>query len=160
MELHVDTVERDLEEAFRVLLRDNLSGGDVSLSVAPVRDAEVSGKNITAMPGKPERAPINAFCENGGGVVYLTVGQNTPLEVPLEGRRYTDFAGGEELIALIKAVIAGRFEEDVWTSDSRIIKSEGRIFIDAERPVTIKNSPLFFNPFRSLTKQEYKYQPY
>lgn len=159
IELDPNSIEDGLEILFRRLFEHELKAKDVSLMVEFVKDGETSGKNITLTPRRAGSAPIGAFCENGGEIIYLTVGQNTPLEVPVSGQRYTQFANAEELIALVQAVAAGRMEETIWTREANIVKSVGKIFVDNDRPITIKSSTLS-NPFVSLKKKEYKYLPY
>lgn len=158
-ELNPHSIEDDLETLFRSLFEQEIKANKVSVRVERVKDGETSGTNITLTPRKRGCASIGAFCENDGEIIYLTVGQNTPLEVPLSGQRYTQFANSKELIALLQTVADGRLQETIWTRNGEILKSTGVIFIDSERPITIKSSNLF-NPFLSLNKQEYKYLRY
>lgn len=160
MEFKINSIESDIEKLLSRVFEMYVKEGTVNLSVECANDAHRSGKSISVIPRRLGAAPIIAYCENGGAVIYLTIGRNTSLELALEGNSYTNLKGAEELIAITKAVIEGRFEEDIWIRDSKIVKSVGRIFIDAGRPITITNSYFLTNPFVSLEKEVCMYLPY
>lgn len=155
--LNTRTIETDLERLLRVWFESELRDGIVRFIVES-REPE-PGTSISVIPTREGCAPIVAFCENGGEIIYLTVGKNTVLEVPLEGRRYTKFENAGELAAIIQAVVAGRIEEILWTRDSTIVKSRATVFPDSGSPLIIKSYEAS-NPFSSLLKEEHKYLPY
>lgn len=159
MKLNINTIESDLENLMRRLFESELRDREITLAVESVDDKQRSSRSIAIIPTRLGCAPIIVFCENGGAIIYLTIGRDTSLEVPLDGKRYTNLAGIEELIALIQAVAAGRFEEDIWMKGSKIVRSSAKIFLDNALPITIKNSSLI-NLFSTLEKREYKYLPY
>lgn len=152
------TIEKDLETLLRRFFEAEIARGIVTLNVE-LSQGQPSGKSISVQPSRSGAAPLVAFCENGGEIIYLTLGQNTPMEVPVEGKRYTEFENAAELIALLKAVATGKFEETLWLKDSEIVRSTGRIIIQDGSVIKIKASRLS-NPFVSLEKRVCRYLPY
>jgi hypothetical protein len=157
--LDADTLEDDLERLFRRLFETEIHNGSITLLVEWTQNRRLAGKSVSVQPRCSECAPLVGYAENGDEIVYLTIGQNTTLDVPIRGQRYTKLQGAEELIKLIQAVAGGRFEETLWIRKSEIVKSVGKIFMDERPPTEIKTSKLT-NPFVSLEKKGCKYQPY
>ncbi len=93
MKLNVNTLELALESLLGRLFEKNLVDGSVTLVVELTNSKQGSGKSILVKPTRLGCAPIIAFCENGSEIIYLTVGQNISLEVPLDGKRYTTLEG-------------------------------------------------------------------
>jgi len=57
------------------------------------------------------------------------------------------------------AVIDGKFSEDIWTLNGKIVKSEGLFEIDG-RTRRIGGFLKFSNPFRRKQRQHVDYSPY
>ena len=159
--LNAQTIEDDLEGLFRQVFASEIADGNITLTTQSPPNKEPSGKIISIHPSRPGCAQITAFCENGGAIIYLTIGENTPLEVPVEGEDYTESKGAEEIITLVRTVAAGRFEETVWVRGSQVVRSVGRLFIDADRPIKIVDCELskLFGVLFSR-KQVHEYLPY
>jgi hypothetical protein len=66
---------------------------------------------------------------------YLSAGESTPFELELDGHCYTSLSGKEEFSEIVRAVAEGRFEEELWTSKSEIVRSVGRIDLTEAKPV-------------------------
>ncbi len=159
IKLRSGTLESDLEDLLRQVFESEISSGDCRLIVESTRKGKDSGKSVSIEPTSHDCAQIIAFAENDGEIVYLTIGQNTVLEMPIHGGRYTNFEGAEELTRLVQAVGAGRFEETLWLKDSEIVKSVGTIFIGEGKRIEIRTSRLR-NPFVRLSEKVVKYSPY
>jgi hypothetical protein len=92
--------------------------------------------------------------------VDVSCGQNTPLEIPLRGHRYTDRAGTGELVLLLQTVFEGRFSETLWTTRSgRIVKTLG-VFDTDERRIAIMHTTVWRWPFGRLEERQIHYESY
>lgn len=163
MQLKQDTLESDLVILFRRLFEQGREQGKVSLTVQSGLSEEGRAVRVVVEPRQTGCAPIYALAEDGDDTVYVTIGKSTPLEVPIQGGRYTAFQGSHELIALIQAVVAGKFEETVWRSNSDTVKSAGHIWVqdqDGGGLISIHGSFGFRNPLKRLKKEQFKYLPY
>lgn len=121
---------------------------------------EERGASISITPFDDHHASVYIFYENAGAIVYLTVGQNTVLEVPIKGHGYTDKSDEDELLSILHAAINRGFEETVWEIDGNIVRSEAELIIAGEaNPLKIISSSLY-NPFRKKKVIVKRYVPY
>lgn len=121
---------------------------------------EDRGASISITPFDDRLASVYIFFENGGAIVYLTIGQNTVLEVPIKGHGYTDKSEEDELLSILHAVINRGFEETVWEIDGNIVRSKAELMIAEEaNPLKIISSTLY-NPFKKKEKIVKYYVPY
>lgn len=109
------------------------------------------------IPASGKAARIEARVEMAVGVT-LSFGEGAVFEVPLKGMRYTNLPCLEEVRALCLAVIAGRFEEVVYTAKSEVLGAKAKILL--EKPVVESWRALRFYPFRKTEKKYLTYAPY
>jgi hypothetical protein len=151
-----DSVELEIPSFFKLELEPEARFGKVEVLIehAPGRD----GTSVRVEPKNPASARMEAFCERGNDIVYLTVGAHTHMEVPLEGCRYSRLAGLAELASIIGAVKRGEMSETLWSKHGRIVRSEASIRI-ADRRLKIESLSPFSLPF-GRSKEVREYQPY
>jgi hypothetical protein len=122
------------------------------------------GTGVTVQPTLRGRARIATFAENGSEVIYLTVGENTTLEVALSRSRYTRYTGLEELVALLNAVVEGRFVETTRVDRrGRIVSSSAVVTIgeaESAEQVELRESTVRLNPIARTVKRVHHYLPY
>lgn len=162
MELfNVVTLAEEVQETLRDLVAEPLSAGQASLVVERFSSGSAAGTQISLVPKRRDAAEIKIICEDGIDLIYMHVGRETALEVPLEGQRYTNLSNKEEFIAIVRAVVNGSFDEEVWIGNSGILRTEGRISIDPETVIRVRNVHkilrYFFTPSE---KYSYHYVPY
>ncbi len=139
------------------LLRELLSGygPDIaSVTVEPSRDP-AGGEDINVSPLNPLSAPI--YVHVIGQLAYLCFGKNSRSEL------FANSPTGENsalnvLRQMSDAVIHGRFVEEVWLIEGKIVKSVGILKL-GEKTSKLRYWGVF-NPFRAREKQHYDYQPY
>ena len=89
--------------------------------------------------------------------IYLLVGRNTSLEFFLSWQKE------EQALARLKevsrAVIEGKFREDIWTVHGKVVKSRG-IFEIGGRAQQMGGFRTIFNPLLRKQKEHYDYSPY
>jgi hypothetical protein len=108
---------------------------------------EGDGQNFSVVPFDSRYPCIYLYYQNGEAIVFLTIGENTLLEIPLDGNGYTDKLDEYELITIIRTIVTEGFEEKIWKVGDKIVKSVARLFLDdSNKPTTIKTSS-FYNPF-------------
>lgn len=151
-----DLVELEIPKFFELELKPEARFGKVELVIdnAPGR----GGISVRVEPKNPTSARMEAFCERGDDVVYLTVGAHTHMEVPLQGLRYSRLAGLAELASIIGAVKRGEMSETLWSKHGRIVRSEASLRI-ADRLLKIKTLSPFSLPF-GRSKEVREYEPY
>ncbi len=156
MSISIENIEFELTNLLNEELNHLVKEGKAIINTQP----EGNGFSFSLTPFDNRHASIYAFYENGGIIVYLTVGYNTVLEVPIEGKGYTNISGQEELLSIIRAVVNQGFEETIYENKGKIVKSVGKLFIKNEtEPITMKNSTLH-NPFSRMSIIVKKYIPY
>lgn len=163
MPIVLDSIDRDLIHFLEHLLQKVVEQQKAMLSIESRDTKEGHGTSVTITSTKPGCASIIGYAESGDPVIYVTLGLNTRCEVPIEGKRYTDLEGEDELATLIQAVISGNFSETVWRKHLQIVKSVGRIRVADQhggQPITILVADLISNPFVHAEKYEYVYLPY
>jgi hypothetical protein len=139
------------------LLRPHLDTG--ALSVVEERNEEEQLISLSVVPRDPACARVTVAWEESGDLAYVTVGECTHLEVPIEGGRYSDLPGEEELLAVIAAVAEGRFSETVWHRNGWPIKASATLTL-GKRRISVRTGSVFRIPFTRTTKSSITYRPY
>ena len=145
-----------LEDEIYDLHRELLSGlpqGIAVLTRQPSRDP--GGEDIQLIPTNSNSAQI--YVHPMADWIYVLIGRNTSIELFLSWRKEEQAL--ERLKKISRAVIEGKFSEDVWMLDGKIVKSRGIIEIDG-RMQRIGGFLTFFNLFRRRHRQHYDYSPY
>lgn len=156
MSLNVTHIETELPELLTEVFDFRLIEAKADVQIRH----EGQGSSFSITPFESLYASVYAFYENGGPIIYLTVGENTVLEVPITGKRYTEETGEDELLGILRAIINLGFEETIWEIDGRVVKSIAKLpKMDGSEPITIISSSLY-NPFRHKSVHIRKYQPY
>ena len=150
---------QSLEEQVATLFRqlaESLPEGSVSLEIKPNSEPVLRGTRIELIPAVSSAARISAVALNRG-VVYLTFGRATSLEVEVE-HGCSPGTLIEDIRPLCEAVIRGNFEEDVWLEGSRAFKSIGRVNLGG-KVITIRYRGSF-HPFERTNKEHIEYSPF
>jgi hypothetical protein len=137
-------------------LAESLPKGSASLEIKPNPEPLLGGTRIELIPAVSSAARIVAVAINRG-VVYLTFGRATPLEIQVE-HRGSPGALIEDIRPFCEAVIGGNFEEDIWLEGSRAFKSIGRLNLGG-KVITIRYRGSF-HPFDRTNKEHIKYSPF
>jgi hypothetical protein len=140
------------------LLRDLSSGlpeGTAVLARQRSKDP-AGGEDIERTPANPNSARISLH--PAGDIIYAAIGRNTTIELFVSSRKQ-ERQERENLRKISRAVIEGKFSEDVWILDGKIVRSSGIVETDGR---TQKIGGFFglFNPLRRKQKQRYDYAPY
>lgn len=155
--------EEDLRKRYIQTLETlckSLPAGCVSLQVD--ESIEKFGKQVTVVlvPTNPDSARIHADLVVTYGA-YLSFGRGAVFEIPLKGKRYTGLGFLAEVEALCKAVLQGRFEEDVVTVNGRVIGATGSVTLESgQGKVTDSWTRIAFDLFRKKVRSHHVYQPY
>ena len=148
-------LETEVVNLFRELT-ESLPPGCASLKVEPSLEPLVGGTQIELIPAVPGAARILAVA-TGRGVVYLTFGRATPFEAQVE-RGTSPSTLIEGIKPICKAVIEGKFQEDLWLAGPRAFKSIGKLNIGG-KVVTIRYRGSF-HPFNKTKKEHVNYVPF
>ena len=101
-----------------------------------------------------------AWPAEGADLVYLTAGVATHLEVPAVGKRYTEKSGLEEVGALVRSVLEGRFRESVWMQGDRVVRAVGEFgFTDAEA-AKVRFRHAIYLPCPRPVREDFNYLSY
>lgn len=155
------TLDADVVELLKNSFAELINTERVSMLIEPLVQAEVRGTRIVLTPRDSSAAEIRIFCESGVDVIYTTVGRVTSLEIPLEGKRYTDLDGPDEFVAIVRAVIDGAFKETIWANrDEQILKSIAEFRTPCGREIKIHSRHTLLSLIVRGQKIEYSYAPY
>lgn len=114
------------------------------------------GEDIEPTPADPNSARISLH--PSGDIIYAAIGRNTTMEFFVSSRKQEE-QEIENLRKISRAVIEGKFSEDVWILDGKIVKSSGVVETDGGTQ-RIGGFLNLFNPLRRKQKQHYDYAPY
>lgn len=121
------TLEDEICDLYRELLSGLLQGTAV-LMRQPSRDP-AGGEDIAITPADPNSAQI---CLHPlGDIIYSSFGRHTSMEFWVSTQKQ-EAQELESLRKISRAVIDGKFSEDVWMLDGKIVKSSGIIEIDGK----------------------------
>jgi len=148
------TFADEIYELYRELL-SVLPPGTAALARQPSRDP-AGGEDIVITPTNPNSAEI--CLHPGGEIVYTAIGRHTSMELFASSQKQEQ-QELERLRKISRAVIGGRFSEDVWTVDDKIVKSRGIIEIDGKMQ-RIGGFLTLCNPLRRKQRRHYDYSPY
>ncbi len=113
------------------LYRDLLSGlpqGTATLARQPSEDP-AGGEDIVITPANPTSAQITLH--PSGDIIYTAIGRHTTFELWVSSRKQEELEL-ENLRNLSRAVIDGKFSEDIWMVNGEIVKSKGYLRATAE----------------------------
>jgi hypothetical protein len=148
------TFPDEICELYRELL-SRLPQGTAELTTQPSKDP-AGGEDIVVIPANPNSARI--CLHPGGDIIYTAIGRHTTFELFVSSRKQEELEL-EDLRKVSRAVIDGKFSEDVWMVNGKIVKSTGIFESDGEMK-KIGGFRTFFNPFRRKQKQHFDYSPY
>lgn len=116
------------------------------------------GKSVSVFPHETSCVPFSVYGEDGDHWVYVTVGRNTKLEIPLKGQCYTRLEGTREFFEVVSSLISVGFEETVRTdTDGRIVASAATLFVDGRR---VKVRSLTLRSILGRSAETTRYVPY
>ena len=148
-----NTFENEVSEMYRGLLCV-LPEGVAKLAVGPSRDP-AGGEDIELTPTNLSSARISVHV--AGDMISLFMGRGTSTEVLVDSRRREEQAL-EHLKEMSKAVIDGRFTEDVWVSHGKVVRAIGRLQL-GKGAKTLRFLGLY-NPLGRSERYHYEYAPY
>ena len=144
----------EIHELYRDLL-SSLPQGTAALARQRSKNP-AGGEDIVIIPANPNSAEISLH--PGGDIIYTAIGRHTTMELWVSTRKQEE-KELESLRKISKAVIDGKFREDVWMVNGKVVKSTGTFEID-DRMQKIGSFRTFFNPFRRKQRQHFDYSPY
>jgi hypothetical protein len=150
----IPTFPDEIYELYKELL-SSLPQGTAMLTRQPSRDS-AGGEDIVITPANPNSAQISLH--PGGDVVYTAIGRHTSMEFFVSTPRQQK-QELESLRKISRAVIDGKFSEDIWMLNGKLVKSSAIIESDG-RMQKIGGFLTFFNPFRRKQRQHFDYLPY
>ncbi len=148
------TFPDEIYELYRELL-SGLPQETAVLTRQPSTDP-AGGEDIVITPGNPNSAEI--YLHPAGDIIYTAIGRHTTFELWVSSRKEEELELGN-LRKISRAVIDGKFSEDVWMVNGKIVKSTG-IFESDGRMKKIGDFLTFSNPFRRKQRQHFDYSPY
>lgn len=160
MKVNVMSIETDILHLLRGLFREVVDADPAALTVQACHDG---GMLIEIHPIKPGCASINVTVENGSPYIFMDVGQDTVFEILLRNIWAQDRMAIEDMIAMIAAVVAGKFEETIWMRRGSIVKSYGKLLVERPNGEEVIDMPHWhrgYNPFRKGDRQYTKYLPW
>lgn len=154
MPRHVPRI--NVVEIFAKELHAEVELGKAKIDVTPAVGGE--GVDVRVSPTNHRSAPIEAFCSPSEGLIYLTVGAHTRMEVPLDGKRCSMLDDTDELAAIIDAVKHGEVMEILWSKHGEIVKSKASMRVNNRLRTLSSFTPFAFPLGRS--KEIRDYEPY
>jgi hypothetical protein len=148
------TLADEIFELHRKLLSD-LPVGTAALTRQQSNDP-AGGEDIDVTPANSNSARISHHPL--GDIIYSEIGRHTSVEFWV-GSRKREQQELEKVLRISRAVIQGKFSEEVWTVGGKIVKSRATIGIDGKIE-GIGGFLTFSNPFRRKEKQDFEYAPY
>jgi hypothetical protein len=148
----VRTFPDEIYELYQELL-SGLPDGAAVLTRHPSEDP--GGEDIEITPANSNSARI--YVHPMGDWIYASMGQSTSMEFFVSWKKETQAL--ESLKEVSRAVIDGKFSEDIWMLDGKIVKSAGTFVIDGKMR-KMGGFRTFFNPLRRKQKQHFDYLPY
>ena len=114
---------------------------------------------LEMVPSRPNAAPVSAIvpADESEGVT-LVAGKGSYFEIPREGRRYTSLPLFDEVKAICRAVIAGRFEEWVALDGDDVVRSKG--VVDLNPAVVVRWRQLSWRACGRKLKTHHAYDPW
>lgn len=116
-------LEDEIYDFYRKLL-SSLPEGTAVLTRHPSKDP--GGEDIELVPANSNSARI--YVHPMADWIYASMGQSTSMEFFVSWKKETQAL--ESLKEFSRAVIDGKFSEDIWTLDGKIVKSAGTFVID------------------------------
>lgn len=157
MNINVARVEAELTQ----LLEDFVATFDLErLASISVRRDQNDGTDFRVEPLDDRCAEFWVNYLDGVRWINVYIAENTVLEIPLEGRQYTNKSGIEELTSILKAIVVSGVQEEVWKSNGKIIKSVATLHVEGEVKPVVVNCYNLHHPFASKTKVTITYLPY
>jgi hypothetical protein len=148
------TLEDEIYELYRKLLAD-LPQGIAVLTRQRSKDP-AGGEDIMIAPANPNSARISHH--PGVDVIYSFIGRHTSIEFWVRSPKQEE-QELEKLRKISRAVIEGKFSEDIWMLDGKIVRSRATIEIDG-RAQGVGAFLTFSNPLRRKQKWHFDYAPY
>jgi hypothetical protein len=148
------TFPDEIYELYRELL-SRLPQGAATLARQPSGDPS-GGEDIVVTPANSNSAAI--CLHPGGDIIYTGIGRHTTMELWVSSRKYEEQELGK-LQKISRAVIDGKFSEDVLMVNGKIVRSQGMFEIDG-RMQKMGGFLTFFNPLRRKQWQHFDYAPY
>jgi hypothetical protein len=145
-------LEDEIYDFYRKLL-SGLPDGAAVLTRHPSKDP--GGEDIELVPANSNCARI--YVHPMADRIYASMGQSTSMEFFLSWKKETQAL--ESLKEVSRAVVDGKFSEDIWMLDGKIVKSEGTFEINGKMR-KMGGLRTFFNPLRRKQKQHFDYLPY
>jgi len=158
MKFDVHSLAIEIEQVLNQLFGELIGCGDASLIVQPLRS--VPGSRITLRPRNKFAAEIRIICEDSVDMIYMTAGESTSFEIPLEGGRYTQLREADEFIAIVRAIVDGKFREIICTRDSEIVRSKAVLEPENATPIQIKTAQSLLGLLRRCQEHKRVYLPY
>jgi hypothetical protein len=121
------TLADEIFELHRKLLAE-LPPGTAALTRRPSSDP-AGGEDIDLTPANPNSARISHHPL--GDIIYSEIGRHTIMEFWV-GSRKREQQEFENMRRISRAVIDGKFSEDVWTVNDKIVKSRATIEVDGK----------------------------
>ncbi len=150
------TLEDEVFELYRKLL-SGLPQGTAVLTRQRSKDP-AGGVDIELIPANPDSARISHH--PGVDVIYSSIGRHTSMEFWVSSRKQEELEL-ENLRKISRAVIEGKFSEEVWKVNGKVVKSRATIEIEIDGKMEgISGFLTFFNPLRRKQKQHFDYAPY
>jgi hypothetical protein len=118
-------LDDEVYELFQELL-SGLPEGVALLTRQPSKDS--GGLDIELIPANSTSARI--YVHPMADWIYASMGQNTSMEFFISWQKEEQALGSLKEVA--RAVIEGKFSEDVWMLDGEIVKSSGTFEIDGK----------------------------
>ncbi len=146
--MNINFIENELLNLLEVFLRKLLKRDNLPVEI--IRNENGSSFILKAFQNKPNE--IILTCLNGDPVIYLTIGNNNTLEIPIEGGRYTEQNNENELLLVLDSLISLGFEETITTKNNVITNSIIKIPLNnGETPIILKtdNYNELFSNFKS-----------
>lgn len=160
MNVAVPTIESDMQLLLNKLFVDG-GGNDTVRKV--INSLSNGGITIDVRCSTHGTGAINLTVENFDPNIYAVVGKVTPFEFWLKGSWKRDKPALEEFVGMVEAVVNGRFEETLWTSNGQIVKAYAKLELSSPAGNRILDMPyreLGHNPFKRLHKQVIRYNPW
>jgi hypothetical protein len=141
-----------------------IAGASAKLTLT--RDKPLTGSDVVATiePNNIFSARIDARLDLDFGV-YLLLGHGAPFEIPFGGGDYTNEPWLDEMKTLCRAVVLGRFEEELISVGNRVRRSNYRLCLESgvEIAESWGRGLLGILPKRLLPKRDrrlLRYEPY
>lgn len=150
--------QNNIENLYLTLVKEVLSSMPGTADIKVTSGRPGADFTIKVTPTNERAAEIEIDVADRD-FAFLHAGQGTTFEIPPWGGVNMPVGQREQLRALIKAIVEGKFEEQLIYAGSQLVAGKGTAHL-AQKDVSVSWRRLTMGLLKSKTRKEMTYAPY